>query len=66
MCIRDRFLTGTDAETLEAQAKRLAERESERKKKANIVPREGSNPKASEGDQMREFTRSLFSRTGAE
>ena len=63
---RDLLLTGTDAETLEAQAKRLAERESERKKKANIVPREGSNPKASEGDQMREFTRSLFSRTGAE
>ena len=63
---RDLLLTGTDAETLEAQAKRLAEQESERKKKANIVPREGSNPKASGGDEEREFVRKLFGRATAE
>ena len=63
---RDLLLTGTDVETLEAQAKRLAEQESERKKKANIVPREGSNPKASGGDEEREFVRKLFGRATAE
>lgn len=62
---RDLLLTGTDAETLEAQAKRIAEA-SERKKKANIVPREGSNPKASGGDEEREFVRKLFGRATAE
>ncbi len=63
---RDLLLTGTDVETLEAQAKRLAEQESERKKKANIVPREGNNPKASGGDEEREFVRHLFGRATAE
>lgn len=62
---RDLLLTGTDAETLEAQAKRIAEA-SERKKKANIVPREGSNPKATGGDEEREFVRKLFGRATAE
>ncbi len=62
---RDLLLTGTDAETLEAQAKRIADA-SERKKKANIVPREGSNPKASGGDEEREFVRKLFGRATAE
>ena len=62
---RDLLLTGTDAETLEAQAKRIAEA-SERKKKANIVPREGNNPKASGGDEEREFVRKLFGRATAE
>lgn len=62
---RDLLLTGTDAETLESQAKRIAEA-SERKKKANIVPREGSNPKASGGDEEREFVRKLFGRATAE
>jgi hypothetical protein len=63
---RDLLLTGTDVETLEAQAKRLAEQESERKKKANIVPREGNNPKATGGDEEREFVRHLFGRATAE
>ena len=62
---RDLLLTGTDAETLEAQAKRIAEA-SERKKKANIVPREGNNPKATGGDEEREFVRHLFGRATAE
>ena len=62
---RDLLLTGTDAETLEAQAKRIAEA-SERKKKANIVPREGNNPKATGGDEEREFVRKLFGRATAE
>src|SRR5690349_12903050 len=34
---RDLFLTGTDEETLTAQAKRLAERVSDRKKTNNVV-----------------------------
>ena len=62
---RDLLLTGTDAETLEAQAKRIAEA-SERKKKANIVPREGNNHKATGGDEEREFVRKLFGRATAE
>ncbi len=62
---RDLLLTGTDAETLESQAKRIAEA-SERKKKANIVPREGNNPKATGGDEEREFVRKLFGRATAE
>lgn len=58
---RDLFLTGTDEETLTAQAKRLADRESERKKRSNHVPNEGNNPKPS-ADSMRDFTRGLFQR----
>lgn len=38
------FLTGTDEDTLTAQAQRLAARESERKKSGNRVPREGNTP----------------------
>lgn len=55
------FLTGTDDQTLEAQAKRLADRESQRKKQGNHVPQEGSNPKPGP-DEMRDFTRKLFGR----
>ena len=55
----DLFLTGTDEETLTAQAKRLAERDSERKKQGNRVPREGNTPKAG-SNNVREFTRGLF------
>lgn len=40
----DLFLTGTDEESLVAQAKRLAARESERKSNGNHVPTEGANP----------------------
>lgn len=57
---RDLFLTGTDEETLTAQAKRLGERESERKKQGNRAPREGGNPKSSGSDEDREFVRNLF------
>jgi hypothetical protein len=38
------LLTGTDEETLTAQAERLTARESDRKKRGNHVPREGTNP----------------------
>lgn len=58
---RDLFLTGEDEETLTAQAKRLAERDSERKKRSNHVPNEGSNPRPSETEE-REVTRRLFGR----
>ena len=58
---RDLFLTGEDEETLTAQAKRLAERDSERKKRNNHVPNEGSNPRPSETEE-REVTRRLFGR----
>ena len=56
---RDLFLTGTDEETLTAQAKRLADRESERKKRNNIVPREGATPRPGSSD-VREFANALW------
>jgi hypothetical protein len=58
----DLFLTGTDEDSLMAQAKRLAEREDARKKKNNVSPREGTNPKSGD-DPLRDFTRNLFGRT---
>ena len=58
----DLFLTGTDEESLTAQAKRLADRESERKKQNNVSPREGNNPTPSQ-DQKRDFVRSLTNGT---
>lgn len=58
---RDLFLSGTDEETLTAQAERLAARESERKKNGNHVPTEGRNPSGSSGnDEERAFARNLF------
>lgn len=56
---RDLFLTGTDADTLEAQAKRLAARDVDRKKQGNTARSEGKSgvPKA---DDERQFVRSLF------
>ena len=56
----DLFLTGTDEDTLAAQAKRLAEREAERKKKNNVSPREGTHQQSQSEDELREFTRNLF------
>lgn len=55
------FLTGLDEQTLEAQAKRLAEREADRKKNGAVVPGEGpgSNKPASD---LQTFTRQLFAR----
>ena len=58
----DLFLTGTDEQTLTSQAKRLAERESDRKKTGNRVSREGTTTTSSKADPMREFTRNLFDR----
>lgn len=60
----DLFLTGADEETLTAQAKRLAARESERKQKNNVSPREGTH-QSPQADEMREFTRNLFADDGA-
>lgn len=57
---RDLFLTGTDEETLTAQAKRLAERESERKRTNNIVPREGATPTSSGSAPERDLLRQLM------
>jgi len=61
----DLFLTGTDAESLTAQAKRLADRESERKKNGNHAPREGNNPQSGD-DPVRNFARGLFDRANSE
>ena len=55
----DLFLTGTDEETLTRQAKRLADRDSDRKKHGNHVPREGNNPSAADGGE-REVLGALF------
>jgi hypothetical protein len=59
---RDLFLTGTDEETLTAQAKRLADRESERKKNGNHVSSEGTSTKQqpTDDEDEREFARNLF------
>jgi hypothetical protein len=57
----DLFLTGTDEETLTKQAQRLTERVADRKKNGNHVPREGSTTTKPKEDEMREFTRRLFS-----
>lgn len=54
------FLTGQDEDTLTAQAKRLTERESQRRERGNHVPHEGHTPHQTGDDPMREFTRSLF------
>jgi hypothetical protein len=56
---RDLFLTGTDEETLTAQAKRLSEREADRKKQGNRAPHEGKTPLLKVDDE-RAAVRSLF------
>lgn len=53
------FLTGTDEETLTKQAKRLADREADRKKNGNRAPREGQTSTPREGEAL-ETVRSLF------
>lgn len=55
----DLFLTGRDEETLTAQAKRLTDREADRKKQGNRVPREGQETPSVEGDD-RTTVRALF------
>lgn len=55
------FLTGTDEDTLTKQAERLSDRESERKKNGNHVPREGaSSSTASSNEDERAAVRTLF------
>jgi hypothetical protein len=65
----DLFLTGTDEETLTAQAKRLSDRmaeqanaEAERKKKNPIVSKEGTSTKTgtTTEEDDREFARNFF------
>lgn len=65
----DLFLTGTDEETLVAQAKRLSDRaaeqanaEAERKKKNPIVPKEGTSTHTgtTTEEDDREFARTFF------
>jgi len=58
----DLFLTGSDVDTLTAQAQRLAGRESDRKKQGNFAPKEGTTPAAGTDTGEREFVRNLFSR----
>ena len=57
----DLFLTGTDEQTLTAQATRLAARATDRKKQGNLAPREGHTTTPPD-DEMRDFTRTLFGR----
>ncbi len=53
------FLTGTDEETLSRQAKRLADREADRKKSGNHVPREGATTTPSDSSEL-QTVRGLF------
>ena len=56
------FLTGTDEETLTKQAKRLADRDADRKK-AHVVSGEGKTPNAASGEaDRRAFVRQLTGR----
>lgn len=57
----DLFLTGTDEDTLRSQAKRLTEREADRKKQGGVAPREGTN-QPPQPNELRGFTRQLFGR----
>jgi hypothetical protein len=56
----DLFLTGTDEETLTRQAKRLADRNADRKKQGNHVAREGTTPSNGKTGDLRDFARGLF------
>lgn len=61
----DLFLTGSDEETLTAQASRLSAREADRKKHGNIAPREGVTTNT--GDSKTAESLNFLSRlTGAE
>lgn len=56
----DLFLTGADEDTLTAQAKRLAQRADDAKKRGGVVPGEGTTNHTNGTDPIREFTRGLF------
>ena len=58
---RDLFLTATDEDTLRAQAKRLADRDADRKKNPPPVSKEGTVTDPTD-NQDREFARQLFGR----
>jgi hypothetical protein len=61
------FLTGSDEATLTAQAKALAAKTVDTKKKGIRVPEEGGNPAPSGGDDpMRNLTRGLFANAKAQ
>ncbi len=53
------FLTGTDEETLTRQAKRLSDREAEKRTNGNHVPREGHTPSPAGDDERRAFANFL-------
>lgn len=60
---RDLFLTGSDAETLTAQAKRLSDRTREHESNSNVAPLQGHQPSREGGNtELREFTRNLFNK----
>lgn len=54
------FLTGSDEETLTAQAERLATRGVEQREQGTYVPNEGRPPSIPGDSELREFTRQLF------
>lgn len=59
------FLTGTDEETLERQAKALAERTQpaqQKSKTGNYVPAEGTQPNPPGPDPLRDLARQVFGR----
>lgn len=53
------FLTGTDEDTLTKQAKRLSDREAEKKSNGNHVPREGHTPRPAGDDERLAFANFL-------
>lgn len=59
---RDLFLTATDEDTLRAQAKRLADRDADRKKNPPPVSKEGTVTNAAGSEDRREFVRQLTGR----
>lgn len=59
---RDLFLTGSDPDSLTAQAQRLAEREADRKKQGNVAPNEGGTKTTGTADPLRDIARQVFNR----
>lgn len=59
---RDLFLTGSDEDTLTAQAQRLAARSADVKKHGNVAPKEGETKTtgSSEEAEAKEFVSNLF------
>ena len=55
-------LVGSTREELEADADELLKDIGAQKKSNNVSPREGNQPQSGGSDDMREFTRGLFSR----